>query len=719
MKSNIITILCLVGLVYPTFAQYNQTFKVTDNETSKPIPGVVGGIPQTNIGGLSTANGVIGMNKIPEGTHTFTFNCTGYKELKKEMSIPSGKDTIYIKLTPLEHQMNEIVIEITRTGRSIEDIPTRVEIIGGEELGEKAVMNSSNISMFLKESTGIQVQQTSATSGNKSIRIQGLDGRYTQMVKDGFPLFGGFSGGLSIMQIPPLDLERVEVIKGSSSTLYGGGAIAGVVNLISKKPSSDRNIELMVDQTSALKTTINTFYSQQKGKLGWTLYNSANYQKVYDVDGDHFSELPLTKGLSINPSLFFYPDESSDLRLTINTIFEDRTGGDIRAVEGSPDSDHTYYEQTNTNRYSYQLTYNKWFSNEGHLNIKNSLASYNRSVNVPNYEFSGTQVLGFSEVSYSKLKDNSEWLIGGNLYTDSFNETSSSDSLQRDYNNETAGLFAQYNKDLGTSFVLEAGLRGDYNLNFDGFLLPRVSLLYKISDHVSSRIGGGYGYKIPTIFMEDTERRNYEGVNPIDNSATEAEQSKGMNFDVNFKKKWDNGIGISFNQLFFLTELQNALLLNEVNTGSYSLANSQSVLVTRGFESNLKLTYKHFKLFTNYAFISAIQAGNQKAITPKHNIGTVLVYEEEDKWRIGYELYFTGGQYLSDMTKTNDYLEMGLMIMRTWEKMSLYINFENFTDTRQSQYETVSIPPHNNPGFRQIWAPTEGRIINGGIILRL
>ena len=108
----------------------------------------------------------------------------------------------------------------TRSTRTIKNIPTRVEFINAEELEEKAIMNAANISLVLRESTGIQIQQTSLSSGNSSIRIQGLDGRYTQLLKDGFPLYGGFSGGLSIMQIPPLDLAQFEIIKGSSSTLY-------------------------------------------------------------------------------------------------------------------------------------------------------------------------------------------------------------------------------------------------------------------------------------------------------------------------------------------------------------------------------------------------------------------------------------------------------------------------------------------------------------------
>ena len=114
-------------------------------------------------------------------------------------------------------ELEEVVISATRSSKTIDDIPTRIEAISGEELGEKAAMNSTNIGMLLSETTGVQMQQTSLSSGNLSIKIQGLDGRYTQILKDGFPLYGGFAGGLSIMQIPPLDLKQIELIKAKVS----------------------------------------------------------------------------------------------------------------------------------------------------------------------------------------------------------------------------------------------------------------------------------------------------------------------------------------------------------------------------------------------------------------------------------------------------------------------------------------------------------------------
>ena len=188
-----------------------------------------------------------------------------------------------------------MVITTTRSTRSIADIATRVEFINEEELQEKAIMNAANISLVLRESTGIMIQQTSLNSGAASIRIQGLDGRHTQLLKDGFPLYGGLSSGLSIMQIPPLDLAQFEIIKGSNSTLYGGGAIAGLVNMVSKTPKDEPELKLMLTGTQAGALTTNIFSSQRKGKIGYTLYGAINSQRPYDPDGDDFTNLPDTK----------------------------------------------------------------------------------------------------------------------------------------------------------------------------------------------------------------------------------------------------------------------------------------------------------------------------------------------------------------------------------------------------------------------------------------
>ena len=167
-------------------------------------------------------------------------------------------------------EIEEVRIQSTRTSRTIRNTPTRIETIDAEELEEKSNMKPANVSMVLRESTGLQVQQTSATSGNASIRVQGLDGRYTQLLKDGYPNFGNFASGLSILEIPPLDLKQVEVIKGPASTLFGGGAIAGVINFVSKTPKEKGEFNFLINQSNIGQSNFGVYSSERNEKLGLT-----------------------------------------------------------------------------------------------------------------------------------------------------------------------------------------------------------------------------------------------------------------------------------------------------------------------------------------------------------------------------------------------------------------------------------------------------------------
>ncbi|MCB0548318.1 MAG: TonB-dependent receptor, partial [Phaeodactylibacter sp.] len=318
----------------PTQAQSTLQATIVDAGSKEPLVGANVLIAELQKGGSSDAEGKIVLEGIPDGAFELRCSYLGYREAALPLSFPADDGALFtIELEPEGEELEAVTVSTTRSSRQIQSLPTRIEAITAEELGEQAAMNSANIAMLLKESTGIQVQQTSASSANQSIRIQGLDGRYTQILKDGFPLFGGFSGGLSVMQIPPLDLHQVEIIKGSISTLYGGGAIAGLVNLITKQPGDSPELNFMYTQTQALGSTLNGFYSQQYGRAGLTLYTSGHYQKAYDNNADDFTDLPQTKSISINPSFFYRFNETARLRIGLNTSFENRWGGDASLIK--------------------------------------------------------------------------------------------------------------------------------------------------------------------------------------------------------------------------------------------------------------------------------------------------------------------------------------------------------------------------------------------------
>ena len=716
MKNLLLSVLAMtvMSIVY---GQNTFNATVLDADSQESLIGVNIFFETLEKGSITDLNGEVSLENLPDGTFEIKISYVGYQEKEIEVSLPQ-KEPLIILLESGSEELESVTVTTTRSSRLIQDLPTRLEAITAEELGEKAFMNSTNISMLLRESTGIQMQQTSANSANQSIRIQGLDGRYTQLLKDGFPIFGGFSGGLSIMQIPPLDLKQVEIIKGSASTLYGGGAIAGLVNLISRTPEEEPQLELMFSQTQALGSTLNAFYAQQYGKAGFTLYTAGNLQQVYDVNDDNFSELPEVRNIAVNPTFFYNFNESSNLRVGINSSFENRLGGDIVAIEDKPNSEHPFTEENQSARLSSQVTYQKKFSDQANLSIRNSINYFDRKIEIPDFSFEGQQIASFSEATYTITKEKTDWAFGANILTDDFEEKPLNENPVRNYNNTTFGVFGQSVWSFAEKADLETGLRVDYNTDYDWFVLPRINLLLEINNHWTARIGGGLGYKLPTVFSEEAEIRTFRNILPITVEGTKAETSLGGNLDINYKAILFEELGFSINNLLFYTQLYDPLILTQNGNNEFLFVNADGNTNSKGLETNIKFSFQSFKFYLQYAFIDARLDYNginrQKPITPKHNAGGILMYESE-KWRLGYEVYFTGGQTLSDLTAVEDYWTMGFLAARQLGRFNVFVNFENFTDTRLSNYQATVIPPITNPSFPEIWSPTDGFIFTAGV----
>src|SRR5690554_974469 len=393
------TILLLLFSTGLLFAQNKITFEVKE-ESGESLIGASVIIEGTTTGTITNNEGFARLENLPNGEIEFVISFVGFEEKEITLSFPDDNNkTIEVELEEGE-ELEEVVIAATRSSRTIQDIPTRIEAITGEELGEKAAMNSTNIGMLLRETTGVHMQQTSLSSGNMSIRIQGLDGRYTQILKDGMPLYGGFAGGLSIMQIPPLDLKQVELIKGSNSTLYGGGAIAGLVNLVTIKPEEKAKLDVMLDQTSAKGTTGNIFYAQKFSKVGLSIFGSANNQFAYDPDNDGFSNMPKAQTFSFNPMLFFYLNPKTELSVGLNSTIDNRIGGDMQVIKENASTDHVFSEENNSERYSTILNLKNSNDNRT-ITVRNSVSYFDRSLIIPDYRFSANQISSFSEAMYN------------------------------------------------------------------------------------------------------------------------------------------------------------------------------------------------------------------------------------------------------------------------------------------------------------------------------
>ncbi len=722
-------ILPIVAIFFSTNIYTQTCFKiiVKDNTKNEILTGVTAFIKGTTITAVSGSSGQITLRNIPNGKQTIVFAFVGFETLEQEFIFPvaDSLQNTTVTLSASEEELEEVVVQSTRTSRTIKNTPTRIETIDGEELDEKNNMRPANVSMLLHESTGLQVQQTSATSGNASIRVQGLDGRYTQLLKDGYPNFGNFASGLSVLEIPPLDLRQVEVIKGPASTLYGGGSIAGVVNFISKSPKEKFEGDFILNQSNIGQTNLGGYVSHKKGKFGYSLLGLINLQKAYDVDKDDFSEIPKSNNFTINPRLFYYISPSITLMLGNSFTKGTNTGGDMEVIKNKPSLNHTYFEKNNTIRNITTFEIDKIFANKSSVKLKQSISIFDRKISIPIYSFSGINTNSFTDLSLMFFKQKHTMIAGVNFIFDRFKQKSTNTQNAQLF---SSGIYFQDTWDITEKVKIESGLRIDnvsyknnnYNKN-QTFILPKISTLFKLSDKITSRIGGGLGYKIPTIFTEQTESMQYQNVLSLAN--VKAEQSIGGTADINYRTTIFGNLSFSINQLFFYTSISKPLVLQSDISGNYFFANTSNPIVSNGSETNLKLIYKEdLKLFIGYTFTNAkatyLNTNQFLPLLPKNKLNLTMMYEKEGNFKFGLEGYFTDRQYLYNGNRTPSFWEFGFMAQKTFKKVSVFINLENFTDQRQSKYKTVVNPPHNNPTFDDIWNHTEGFVINGGFKLK-
>jgi len=729
MQKSILLIILLLAILQPVQAQSDVRLLILDKESNEALPGATVFVVELERGSAADSNGIVSLSGLPDSSYTLEIRHIGFEKVLYMLDIPyTGEQPIEIYLEHEHGHLDKITVTTTRTVRGIENAPTRVEALPLEEIEEKINMRPGDIRMLLAESTGIQVQQTSAVSGNSNFRIQGLDGRYTQLLKDGFPLYSGFSGGLSIMQIPPLDLHQVEVIKGSTSTLYGGGAIAGLVNLISKRPQPEHDISFLANTSTNRNMDFSGYYSQQFHRLGVIFFGTYNRNPGYDPSDQGFSAVPQYDRLSLNPKLFWKLAENTQIMAGAQFVTEDRLGGDMSYLDGS-DRDNRFFEQHQSTRISTQFSLNHQYSDHSRITAKNSLTFFNRSIEVPEHLFEGYQTASFSELSLIHDSQVGIWVGGVNLWTDRFDDRTPAQNNSRDYNTRIYGTFLQHTYDWTNQFTTETGIRADIadpapESTWNGlFLLPRLSVYYRFNPEFSIRLGGGLGYKMPDMFIEDAENLAFRNVNQPDFSEIKPERSKGINADVNYRTTLFDQISFTWNQLFFITQLDNPLILVATEMNILDFDNLDGFVSSRGTESNISFIYDHVKLFLGYTFVNANQHsdGNvsQVPLNSPHQINAILMIEEHGSYRIGLEGYYYSSQKMNNGTTGRGYTIFGIMSEKTWGNFTVFANFENIFDTRQTRFGPIYSGNREQPMFKDIFAPLEGRYVNLGIKVKL
>ena len=619
-------------------------------------------------------------------------------------------------------ELEGVVVESTRSNRRISEEPIRVEVIEREEIEEKLLMTPGNIAMLVAETAGVRVQATSPALGASTIRIQGLRGRYTQLLADGLPLYGGQSSSIGLLQIPPTDLGRVEIIKGSASALYGPAALGGVINLLSRRPEEERQTELLLNTTSRAGHDL-TAYAASPLANGWSgsIVGGFHEQERHDLDDDGWIDMPSYHRGTLRPRLFWSSPEGANAFVTFGATTEDRVGGTLPG-ETMPDGQPFPLTQ-DTTRYDAGAVVEIPMRDTDTLHLRTSAMGTEHEHLFGAVQEPDRHETGFAEASYASAIGDTTWLAGAALQSDRFRSRTFPDF---DYRYTVPGVFAQAEHVVRDDLTLAASARWDDHSEYGSHVSPRISLLYR-PDPWSVRASLGRGFFGPTPFVEEIEAAGLSRLEPL--SGLDAETATTASLDLGYAS---GALETSFT--LFASDIDEAVRLEDAaaapdGTPRVRLVNAEGSSKVRGADALMRWRWQDFVVSGSYVFTDAEEddpdadGRRQVPLTPRHTGGLVAMWEQHGRGRIGIEAYYTGRQALDDnpyRDTGSSYIELGVLGEITLGKVSLFLNLENILDVRQTDYHPMTLPARAADGrwTTDAWAPTDGFVVNGGVRLR-
>lgn len=578
-------------------------------------------------------------------------------------------------------------------------------------------MRPGNIGMLVNETPGIRVQVTSPALGAANIRVQGMEGRYTQLLADGLPLYGGQASSLGLLQIPPTDLGQVEVIKGAASALYGPSALGGVINLVSRRRGESPEGEMLANATTRGGQDLTGYVSTPAGG-GWSasITGGAHRQSRKDLGGDSWIDMPSYERFTARPRLFWEGADGASAFLTLGAMTEKRSGGTLPG-RATPDG-MPFPQAQDTDRLDAGLVAQVPVEAIGILHLRASAMSQDHRHAFGAVIEDDRHSTVFAEASIAGKAGPTSWVAGLAWQKDSFR---SKTFAAFDYSFEVPGLFGQMEYEATRELTLAGSARIDLHDEYRTRFSPRLSALYRPGPW-TFRASLGRGFFAPTPFVEEIEAAGLSRLEPL--AGLKAETASTASVDLGYARG-----PVEASLSLFGSNIDHATRLVAVASDRVRLVNVDRPTQIRGSELLLRYRRDGFTITGSYVFVDSTEpdesgAGRRRVpLTPRHSAGLVGMWERHGRGRIGLEAYYTGRQSLDDnpfRTESRPYLHVGLLGEIVLGRVNLFANAENILGVRQTRYDPLLLPKRAPSGqwTVDVWAPTEGFVLNAGVRLR-
>jgi len=598
-QKSFITLAMAISVQLATAQTSNISGKIISE--GKPVEFANVFLQGTQLGTATDIEGNFKINNIPTGTYKVQVSCVGFNKTEKTITLKEKKNAkLNFDLSASQNTLEEVVVSGTMKEMSKLDSPVPIEVYTAKFFKANP---TPSIFESLQNVNGVRPQMNCNVCNTGDIHINGLEGPYTMVLIDGMPIVSGLSTVYGLTGIPQSLIERIEIVKGPASTLYGSEAVGGLINIITKKPNNAPLLSADIFGTNwgDVNTDLGLKFKAGKNAQSLVGINYFNYQNPIDNNKDGFTDVTLQNRISIFNKWTFDRKDNRLFSIAFRYVNEDRWGGDTRWNKKFRGGDSIYGESIYTRRWEtfgiYQLPVKEsvkfMFSANGHnQNSFYGTTSYNAA-----------QYIGFGQLTWDKsIGKYQDLLVGASYrytyYDDNTPATSEFGTINASKNKPSVislpGIFVQDEIKINGQNKILLGIRYDYNSIHGNVFTPRFN--YKLTSKNKKnilRLSAGNGYRVANVFTEDhaalTGARQVEFADAL-------KPETSWNGNINFVKKIyvKNKTFVGLDATAFYTYFNNRIIPDyESDPNKIIYSNLDGFAVSKGISLNVDIAFEN------------------------------------------------------------------------------------------------------------------------------
>ena len=623
----------------------------------------------------SKADGSYQFNTVPSGNYEVVASYTGFKSQSQDIVITNSSEVILNFNLRENNTLDEVVITGTLKPVSRLESPVPVEVYKPVFFQKNP---TANIFEALQNVNGVRPQLNCNVCNTGDIHINGLEGPYTLVLIDGMPIVSGLSTVYGLSGIPNSLLERIEIVKGPASSLYGSEAVGGLINIITKNPKNAPVFSADAFSTDWGEVNVDIGFKANVGKAASVLtgINYFNYSNPIDNNKDNFTDLTLQDRISVFQKWNFNRKSNKLFSLAGRYFYEDRWGGELQWEKKYRGGSEVYGESIYTKRWELLGAYELPIAEK--MLFSFSYTDHDQNSVYGNIPYLAKQRIGFGQLTWDKKLSGHDLLFGTALRYQYYDDNTTA-TVEEDIN-WIPSLFIQDEISLAEKHKVLLGARYDYNSNHGAIFTPRLAYKWKINDNNVLRFNTGTGFRIVNLFTE--EHAALTGSRDVI-VLEELKPERSYNANLNYLKKiyTNNGNFIGLETTAWYTRFSNSIIPDyDSNPNQIIYKNLDGYAVTKGISTNVDLVFNSgLKMILGVTYMDVTKTEN--------NIKTRQLLTERftGTWAISYrvnklflDIDYTGNLYGPMRLPLLGALDPRKEYSPTWSVQNIQFTFNKF-----------------------------------------